>query len=85
MTLSLVESSGVHGQDWHALGRYEFKIDNPNYRSRTIGFEVDVNGLLQVRAQDPSKTGSVKLSSLPESPLTDELISDWKAWMDSVR
>ena len=85
MTLSVVESSGVHGQDWHALGRYEFKIDNPNYRSRTIGFEVDVNGLLQVRAQDPRKTGSVKLASLPESPLTDELISDWKAWMDSVR
>ena len=85
MTLSLVESSRIHGQDWHALGRYEFKIDNPNYRSRTIGFEVDVNGLLQVRAQDPRKTGSVKLASLPESELTDAAIINWKAWMDSVR
>ncbi|MEC8474008.1 MAG: protein kinase, partial [Planctomycetota bacterium] len=85
MTLSLVESSGVHGQDWHALGRYEFKIENPNFRSRTIGFEVDVNGLLQVRAQDSRKTGSVKLASLPECPLSEEVITQWKAWIDTVR
>jgi len=85
MTLSLVESAGVHGQDWHALGRYEFKIDNPNYRSRTIGFEMDLNGLLQVRAQDPRKTGSVKLSSLPESPLTEDLLAEWKSWIDKLR
>ena len=84
MTLSLVESSGVHGQDWHALGRYEFKIDNPNYRSRTIGFELDLNGLLQVRAQDPRKTGSVKLSSLPESNLTEDVMSQWKSWIDTL-
>lgn len=84
MTLSLVESSGVHGQDWHALGRYEFKIDNPNYRSRTIGFELDLNGLLQVRAQDPRKTGSVKLSSLPESKLTEDVLTEWKAWIDTL-
>lgn len=85
MTLSLVESSGVHGQDWHALGRYEFQIENPNYRSRTIGFEVDVNGLLQVRAQDSRKTGSVKLASLPECPLSEEVINQWKVWIDTVR
>ncbi|MDB4679293.1 Hsp70 family protein [Rhodopirellula sp.] len=84
MTLSLVESSGVGGQSWHALGRYEFKIENPNYRSRTIGFEIDVDGILQVRAQHPGKTGSVKLASLPESPLTETAIADWKQWIDKL-
>ncbi len=85
MTLSIAESSGIHGQDWQALGRYEFKIDNPNYRSRTIGFEVDVDGLLQVRAQDPGKTGSVKLKSLPALSLTEDDIEEWKTWIDSIR
>jgi len=46
---------------------------------------MDLNGLLQVRAQDPRKTGSVKLSSLPESPLTEDLLAEWKSWIDKLR
>ncbi len=32
MTLSLVESSGVEGDDWHSLGRYDFEIGESKTR-----------------------------------------------------
>ncbi len=58
MTLSLVESSGVASDDWHSLGRYDFEIgdqqSNRNNRMRMIGFEVDMNGILSIRAQAPA-------------------------------
>ena len=85
MTLSLVESSGVAGDDWHSLGRYDFLLGDSRIRSRMIGFEINVNGLLQVRAQSPGKPGSVKLPSLPKSTLSEEDILQWTQWLEGLR
>ncbi len=85
MTLSLVESSGVQGDDWHSLGRYTFQLSNSSVRNtRMIGFEINVNGLLQVRAQSPGKPGSMKLPSLPESNLSEEDVEQWTQWVESL-
>jgi hypothetical protein len=85
MTLSLVESSGVANEDWHSLGRYDFQLGDSRVRSRMIGFEVNVNGLLQVRAQLPGKPGSTRLPSLPEPVLSEEAIAEWIDWLASLR
>ena len=67
MTLSLVESSGVEGDDWHSLGRYDFDIGQSKNRARMIGFEVNVNGMLNVRAQTPGTSSSTKLGIAAEA------------------
>ena len=85
MTLSLVESSGVKGDDWQSLGRYDFEVGDSNNRTRMIGFEVNVNGLLSVRAQAPGTPGSTKLDSLPQSTLPEESMDDWITWLDQLR
>ena len=87
MTLSLVESSGLDGEDWQSLGRYDFDIGGANRlaRTRMIGFEVDMNGLLSVRAQTPGTQGSQKLPALPPPALNDEAVAEWTAWMEEVR
>lgn len=82
MTLSLVESSGVMGDDWQSLGRYDFQLGDSQVRSRMIGFEVNVNGILQVRAQSPGKSGSVKLPSLPQPSLSEQQIVEWTQWLE---
>ncbi len=89
MTLSLVESSGVESEDWHSLGRYDFEISdeksNRVSRTRMIGFEIDMNGMLTVRAQAPGAPGSTKLPSLPEPVLEQESIPEWTQWLDEIR
>jgi molecular chaperone DnaK (HSP70) len=85
MTLSLVESSGVKGDDWQSLGRYDFEVGDSTNRTRMIGFEVNVNGLLSVRAQAPGTLGSTKLNSLPEPTLPEESMEDWITWLDGFR
>ncbi len=78
MTLALVESSGVGGRGWHSLGRYTFDVDtNHKAQTRLISFEIDVNGLLNVRAQTPPKPGSVKLAPLPAPMLDDDTFATW--------
>ena len=84
MTLSLVESSGLSRNDWQTLGRSEIKIDDGGNRSRMIGFEIDVNGLLIVRAQAEGATSSNRMPTLPEPKLTDEQIAEWTRWLDAV-
>ena len=87
MTLSLVESSGVDGDEWQSLGRYAFEIgDTKNQlgRTRMIGFEINVNGMLTVRAQTPGQHGSTTLASLPAPVLSDDAIPDWIDWIESV-
>ena len=89
MTLSLVESSGIHADDWHALGRYEFEIGEDERKSRLkrtrmIGFEVNVNGMLTVRAQTPGQHGSTTLESLPKPVLSDEEIPEWIEWISDL-
>ncbi len=88
MTLSLVESSGLEGDEWHTLGRHEFAFDNdaPAHppRSRNIGFELDINGLLVVRSQTPGMPGSSKLKALPEPSLSDEEVASWVRWLEEV-
>ena len=85
MTLSLVESSGVDGNEWQSLGRHDFEVagdaDRKSNRARMIGFELDMNGVLAVRAQAPGAPGSKRLPSLPKSPLTEDDIAEWSAWI----
>ena len=85
MTLSLVESSGLSRNDWQTLGRYEIKIDEGVQRARMIGFEIDVNGLLVVRAQAEGATSSNKLPTLPEPKLSDDEIAEWTRWLDTLQ
>lgn len=85
MTLSLVESSGVKGDDWQSLGRYDFQIGDSSARTRMIGFEVNINGMLTVRAQAPGSPGSTKLPALPEPLLTEQQIVEWTQWLDGLR
>ncbi len=89
MTLSLVESSGVESDDWHSLGRYDFDIKDPSSnrisRTRMIGFEVDMNGVLTVRAQEPGAPGSKKLPPLPTPVLAPESVPEWTQWLDEHR
>jgi hypothetical protein len=84
MTLSLVESSGIDGNDWHSLGRYAFQVNESNPATRMIGFELDFNGLLTVRAQEAGSLGSKRLRSLPDPPLSDERVSEWTEWLDGL-
>ncbi len=88
MSLSLVESSGVQGKDWQKLGNYVFEVGEDEtsrmHRTRMIGFEVDVNGLLTVRAQKPGQHGSSTLESLPKPVLADDQIPQWSRWITSL-
>ncbi|MGB7345401.1 MAG: protein kinase [Pirellulaceae bacterium] len=85
MTLSLVESSGIHHQDWQSLGRYTFEIEaghtNRLKRTRMIGFELNVNGMLLCRAQTPGTPGSTKLSVLPQPMLDEQAVAHWTNWI----
>ena len=89
MTLSLVESSGVEGDEWHSLGRHDFEIHgNPQQRlnrTRMIGFEIDMNGILTVRAQTPGSPGSKRLPALPEPTLAEDSIPEWIEWINEIR
>ncbi|TWU45534.1 Serine/threonine-protein kinase PknL [Novipirellula aureliae] len=86
MSISLVESSGVSRGDWQSLGRYDLEISNDSStgvnRSRTIGFEININGLLVVRAQKSRMPGSEKLQTLPKATLSDEQVAEWTRWID---
>ncbi|TWU33766.1 protein kinase domain-containing protein [Novipirellula artificiosorum] len=88
MALSLVESSGIEQDDWQSLGRYDFTIDDEAHgsesRARSIGFEINVNGLLTVRAQTPGMPGSTKLATLPKPNLSDEAVAAWTRWVDKL-
>ncbi|MCA9135482.1 MAG: Hsp70 family protein, partial [Planctomycetales bacterium] len=85
MTLSVVESSGVHGEKWHSLGRYEFQVDkdssNQLKRTRSIGFELNVDGLLTVRAQTPGTPESKRLSIIPQPILDPNDEPEWSRWI----
>jgi len=85
MTLSLVESSGLSRKEWHSLGRYEIQIAEAQHRSRMIGFEVDVNGILVVRAQAHGAPSSNKLATLPEPKLSEEQMAEWSRWLDTLQ
>ena len=86
MSISLVESSGLDRQDWQALGRHEFDVVDASSgretRTRMIGFEVNVNGMLVIRAQSPGTSGSTKLVTLPKPMLSEEEVSNWRSWID---
>lgn len=88
MTLSIVESSGVLSDQWQSLGRYEFEVDkdssNRLKRTRMIGFELNVNGLLTVRAQTPGTPESKKLADIPTMMLSDEEEAEWSRWITEV-
>ncbi|OYP34756.1 hypothetical protein CGZ80_14100 [Rhodopirellula sp. MGV] len=87
MTLSVVESSGVHSETWHSLGRFTFEVsrqaDGQVRRTWMIAFELNVDGLLTVRAQTPGTPESKRLAVIPEPtlPLKDE--PEWMRWMAS--
>ena len=85
MTLSVVESSGVQGEKWHSLGRYEFQVDkdssNQLKRTRSIGFELNVDGLLTVRAQTPGTPESTRLATIPTPLLEQQDEPEWSRWV----
>ncbi len=87
MTLEVVESSGVSGEKWHALGRYTFDLDRSasSTGTRLVSFEVDVNGLLNVRVQSPTSSGSTKLPKLPSTMLSDEEVGQWSEELNKKR
>lgn len=86
MTLSLVESSGTSGDDWQSLGRYEIDVSESSPAvSRMIGFEINVNGLLSVRAQSAGTPASTRLPAIPPETLTDEEAAQWTRWIDGLR
>lgn len=85
LSLSLVESSGPTGEDWQSLGRYDFEgRANPegSNLARMIGFEIDVNGLLAVRAQTPGVPGSTTLHPLPKPAVAESDIAGWIEWLN---
>lgn len=88
MTLSVVESSGVSGDGWHSLGRYQFNVDedssNQLKRTRLIGFELNVDGLLTVRAQTPGTPESRRLPAIPDPTLPSAEEADWQRWMKTI-
>jgi serine/threonine protein kinase len=88
MTLSVVESSGVEADQWHSLGRYEFKVDTTSgsqlKRTRLIGFELNVDGLLTVRAQTPGMPESKRLPTIPEIPLSPNEEAEWSSWVEGL-
>ncbi len=85
MTLALVESSGIDGNAWHSLGRYTFEIDpKSNVQTRLLSFEVDVNGLLNVRSQSPPSPGSVKLPPIPQPMLDEAAFANWSVKLQSM-
>ncbi|MCD0460795.1 protein kinase domain-containing protein [Roseiconus lacunae] len=85
MTLSVVESSGIRSESWHSLGRYTFEVerqaDGQVKRTWMVAFELNVDGLLTVRAQTPGSPNSKRLTVIPEPtlPLKDE--TEWTRWM----
>ncbi len=85
MTLSLVESSGVEGNHWQSLGRYEFEVGDSKVRSRMIGFEINLNGVLCVRAQTPGTSGSTTLPPLPTPTLSHEDLDEWTEWLNQLK
>ena len=89
MTLSLVESSGVAGDDWQSLGRYVFDIPKDDSvakkRTRMISFQIDRSGLLTVRTQTPGATGSKRLANLPKPNLDSDAANEWETWLNTVR
>ena len=88
MTLSVVESSGLHAEKWQSLGRYEFLVDkdssNQLKRTRSIGFELNVDGLLNVRAQTPGTPESTRLSIIPEPLLDPKDEPEWTRWLSGL-
>tara|TARA_R110002049_G_scaffold25016_1_gene88217 strand:+ start:1618 stop:4287 length:2670 start_codon:yes stop_codon:yes gene_type:complete len=93
MTLSLVESSGIKGDEWQTLGRYECDDDQTDAPkasgtkasgTRMIGFEVNVNGLLTVRSQTPGVPGSTRPTPMPTPNLSEEDVAFWKQWVDKA-
>jgi molecular chaperone DnaK (HSP70) len=91
LRVSLVESTGIKGNQWQTLGRHEIDIagDGDGKRSRMISFEIDVNGLLTVRAPmmsgtNPNIINSTRLPPLPTPTLSGEEMVDWKKWIETV-
>jgi serine/threonine protein kinase len=95
LNVSLVESSGIDGGDWQTLGRHEIEVGSggDGKRSRMISFEINVNGLLTVRAPMPSSgshnaaTANIlttrRLPPLPAPTITDDEMVDWEKWVET--
>ena len=88
-SLTLVESTGARGDEWHQLGRYDFDVGQTDSKdtnqTRMIGFEIGANGMLIVRAQMSGKHGSETLDSLPRPVLSDDEIPKWSQWVATLR
>ena len=87
MPLSIVESAGISHEQWQSLGRYDFEVnsgDSQVKRTRMVGFELNVDGLLVVRAQTPGTPESKKLKTIPEPMLPTKEEEGWASWIESL-
>jgi serine/threonine protein kinase len=83
LTLALVESSGLQDESWQTLGRHRMMVDaGEQSPTRTIGLEVDINGLLSVHLERPDLGRTVKLPALPEMPVSADQWEDWREWVE---
>lgn len=98
LRVSLVESAGADGNEWQALGRHDIELPSgASDTVQTVSFEVNVNGLMSVRAATPLSTAqagdtpgrakshtSIKLPELPTPLLAEDDLRRWKKWIETV-
>ncbi len=82
-TLSLVESSTWEETSWRSLGQHRLLLDEADHEVE-LTFEIDVDGLLDVRRRD-TQSGSLQLlPSLPHPTLSEDEANEWTLWVAEV-
>ncbi|MEM9825184.1 MAG: protein kinase [Planctomycetota bacterium] len=87
MSITVAESSAVDQKSWQTLGKNQVEMaeDPSGSVSRTVSFELDINGLLSLRIQESGGPGSRRLPTLPPPNLDEAEILAWRRWVDSHR
>lgn len=83
MTITVAESSGLQSRSWQTLGKHEIavEVDTEGSISRTLSFEVDINGILTIRVQGVGGASSTKMENLPRSRLSENDLAAWRRWV----
>lgn len=83
MIITVAETSGVNSRSWQTLGKHEVEIetDTEGSISRTLSFEVDINGILSIRVQGIGGSSSTRMEDLPRTKLSDNDLMTWRRWV----